>query len=133
MSVTVAWMAWVIAVRPQVTLTDRAITVRNWVTESVIPYRCITRVGVSNGLTFELADGSKIKGRVVSPSLIGQIAGYPSAKLIRNETRPFLGGERIDENEGVRQTFTLSLSVPLTVLTFHALLYGFLRYILHAS
>ncbi|MFC8536775.1 hypothetical protein ACFUJY_23035 [Streptomyces sp. NPDC057249] len=132
-SVTIAWVAWVTAVRPQVKLTEMSIIVRNWVTESVIPYQHIARVNVSNGLTFELTDGSKIKGRVVSASIVGQMAGYPSAKLIRNEILPFLRDEHSDGNGSIRQTFTLSPSVPLIILALHGLLYGALRYIFHAS
>ncbi len=130
---TIAWMAWILTVRPQVTLSDESIKVRNFVTESIIPYGQIKRVGVSNGLTFKLRDGREIKGRVVSNSMLGQLAGYPSAKLLKRKILPFVSSANPRENEGIVQTFSLSLKVPLTVAALHALLYGSLRYIFHMS
>ncbi|MEU3227539.1 hypothetical protein ABZ695_30815 [Streptomyces sp. NPDC006976] len=132
-SVTIAWMAWVLTVRPQVTLSDESVTVRNFVTESVIPYGQINRVSVSDGLTFKLRDGSEIKGRVVGTSMIGQLAGYPSAKLLRCKILPFMSSADPHESERIVQAFSFSLRVPLIVAALHALLYGSLRYIFHMS
>ncbi|MFD7427775.1 hypothetical protein ACFV6Z_12030 [Streptomyces sp. NPDC059818] len=133
LSVTIAWMAWVLAVRPQITLSEKSIKVRNWVTESVIPYGQINRVSVSNGLTFKLRDGSEIRGRVVGTSMIGQLVGYPSAKLIRREILPFMSSADPHGNERILQTFSLSLRVPLVVAALHTLLYGFSKYIFQMS
>ncbi|MER5629858.1 hypothetical protein [Streptomyces nitrosporeus] len=131
LSVTIAWLAWVVAVRPQVVLCDESVKVRNWVTESVVPYGWVAGVDVRNGLVFELKDGSRIRGRVVGSSLVGQFAGYPSAKLIRREIQPLLGGDEAGGGEGVGERFSLSLKVPLVVAGLHVLLYGFTGHVLH--
>ncbi|MFI1592142.1 hypothetical protein ACH4WW_30040 [Streptomyces halstedii] len=132
-SVAIAWLAWVITIRPQVVMCDEAIMVRNWVTETIVPYGQIARISIGGGLTFILKDGSELRGRVVSPSIVGELAGYPSAKLVRRHIQPLLSSSEHREGEEVRETYSLSLRVPLIVAGLHVLMYGCTRYIFHIS
>jgi hypothetical protein len=132
-SAGITWLAWIIAVRPRVTLSSDSIVVRNWITETVIPYCHIARVQTNTGLVFELKGGYEIKGRVVGSSLIGQFWGYPSAKRIKRAVQPFLGSEETLGECEVQERFSISLQVPLIMIVLHVLCYGILKYIFHVS
>ncbi|MCK8434047.1 PH domain-containing protein [Streptomyces sp. D2-8] len=132
-STAITWLAWVLTVRPRVTLSSDSVKVRNWITETVVPYCYIARVRTNDGLVFELKDGSELRGCVVGNSLIGQFGGYPSAKRIRRAIQPFLGSEESLEGERMQEKFSLSLQVPLIIIMLHALCYGILKYIFHVS
>lgn len=132
-STAIAWIAWVVAVRPRVVLSENSVEVRNWVTETVIPYCRITRVRTNDGLVFELKDGTELRGRVVGASIIGQFGGYPSAKRLRRAIQPFLGSGELLEGVEVREKISLSLSIPFIIMVLHAFCYGILKFIFHVS
>ncbi|MFD4665323.1 hypothetical protein [Streptomyces halstedii] len=132
-SMVIAWMAWVITIRPRLVMYGDTIRIRNWVTETVVPYGHITGVNIENGLTFTLKNGSEIRARVVGTSIVGELAGYPSAQLVRRHIQPLLSSGAHPEGGEVRETFSLSLKVPLIVAGLHVLLYGCMRYIFPMS
>ncbi|MFH9294007.1 PH domain-containing protein [Streptomyces sp. NPDC017520] len=132
-SVAVAWLSWVLTYRPRVFLLSESITVRNWFTETVIPYGRIARVRTSGGLTLELKDGYEVRVCVVGKSPLGEMSGYPSAKKIKRSILPFLAEAELVPSGAVREKVSLSLKVPAIVAGLHGACYFALKYLFHVA
>ncbi|MFG3406901.1 hypothetical protein [Streptomyces sp. NPDC048142] len=132
-SAAIAWLAWVLTYRPRIYLLGESIAVRNWFTETVIPYRCIARVRTGGGLTLELRGGYEIRACVVGKSPAGEWCGYPSAKKIKRSILPLLGQGGMDSGGEIREKLSLSLKVPVLVAGLHGVCYFALKYIFHVA